>query len=49
MVGSVQLPQDLLKIEAEIKYNPDLLRKFLTDILLKQQELEDRIAALETP
>lgn len=43
----IQVPQDLMDIQVKIEYNPDLIRKLFTDILLKINELEERIEALE--
>lgn len=47
MADSIQLPQDIAKIDVVLKYNPDLLRKTFVDILTKLKELEDRIVVLE--
>lgn len=43
----IQIPQDLMDIQAKIEYNPDLIRKLFTDMLLKINELEERIEVLE--
>lgn len=47
MADSIQIPQDIAKV-VEIKYTPDLLRKFLTDLLNEVNILKSKVVTLET-
>lgn len=44
----IQIPQDLMDIQVKVEYNPDLIRKLFTDMLLKINEMETTISDLET-
>lgn len=57
MVDSINIPRDLGKvIEVSVKYKPETLVKFLTDIAIRienleqaNQDLENRVTELEGP
>lgn len=48
MVDSINIPTNLTKVvDVVVKYNDEQLRRFLTDLLLTVQQLEQRVKVLE--
>ena len=48
MVDSINIPTNLTKVvDVVVKYNDEQLRRFLTDLLLAVQQLEQRVKVLE--
>lgn len=48
MAGNITIPQELTKVvTVEVKDTSDTLRKFLTDLLIRVNDLETRIKVLE--
>lgn len=48
MVDKLDIPRDLTSIiDVKVINNTDILRRFLVDLLLKINELENRIVELE--
>lgn len=46
MADNIQIPQDVTKV-FEVKYTPDLLKKFLTDLLNEVNTLKSKVVVLE--
>lgn len=52
MVDSLNIPQNLTKVlEVELKVTDksDILKRFLTDLLIRVEQLEKRVNTLENP